>query len=60
MENIQEVKWKIIKNNLSNGVIEYQVSDGDVGKRTISYDFDNIVDAENCLWNLYSYGENND
>ena len=42
-------KWRIIKNDLGNGTTEYQVSDGDVGERTVSFDFDNIYDAEDCL-----------
>ena len=45
-------KWRIIKSNLGNGIIEYQVSDGDVGERTVSYDFDNKLDAENCLYDI--------
>tara|TARA_R100001510_G_C7503124_1_gene105957 strand:+ start:391 stop:558 length:168 start_codon:yes stop_codon:yes gene_type:complete len=44
--------WRIIKNNLGNDIIEYQVSDGDIGERTISYDFDNIFDAEDCLYEI--------
>ena len=31
------IRWRIIEGK-SNGKIEYQVSDGDVGERTISYD----------------------
>ena len=46
------IKWRIIKSNLGNGIIEYQVSDGDVGERTVSYDFDNKLDAENCLYDI--------
>ena len=45
-------KWRIIKNNLGNSKTEYQVSDGDIGERTVSYDFDNIIDAEECLYNI--------
>ena len=45
-------KWRIIKNDLGNGIIEYQVSDGDVGERTVSYDFDNILNAEDCLYEI--------
>ena len=44
--------WKIIKNDMGKGLVEYQVSDGDVGSRTVSYDFDNILDAENCLHDI--------
>ena len=46
---MSKIKWRIIKNNLGNGTTEYQVSDGDVGERTVSYDFDNRLDAEECL-----------
>jgi len=45
-------KWRIIKNDLGNGTTEYQVSDGDVGERTVSYDFDNKLDAEDCLYEI--------
>mgnify|MGYP001196039497 CR=1 FL=1 len=45
-------KWRIIKINLGDGTTEYQVSDGDVGERTVSYDFDNKLDAENCLHDI--------
>ena len=44
--------WKIIKNDMGKGLVEYQVSDGNVGSRTVSYDFDNIFDAENCLYDI--------
>tara|TARA_R110000787_G_scaffold117632_6_gene228328 strand:- start:1040 stop:1240 length:201 start_codon:yes stop_codon:yes gene_type:complete len=50
--NMSKIKWRIIKNNLGNGTTEYQVSDGDVGERTVSYDFDNRLDAENCLYDI--------
>jgi len=43
------IKWRIIKGISVQGKTEYQVSDGDIGERTISYDFDNIIDAEKCL-----------
>jgi len=49
---MSKIKWRIIKNNLGNGITEYQVSDGDVGERTVSYDFDNSLDAENCLYDI--------
>ena len=49
---MSKIKWRIIKNNLGNGTTEYQVSDGDVGERTVSYDFDNKLDAENCLYDI--------
>ena len=41
--------WKIIKAEDSNGNIEYQVSDGDVGQRTISYDTACIKEASKIL-----------
>ena len=40
--------WKIIEGKAPDGNIEYQVSDGDVGYRTISYDFNNKQDAIDC------------
>ena len=51
---MSKIKWRIIKNNLDNNTTypEYQVSDGDVGERTISYDFDNRLDAEECLYTI--------
>ena len=49
---MNKIKWRIIKNNLGNDTTEYQVSDGDVGERTVSYDFDNKLDAENCLYDI--------
>jgi len=41
--------WKIIKAEDGNGNIEYQVSDGDVGQRTISYDTACIKEANKIL-----------
>ena len=53
------IKWRIIKttyslplNILGNNTTEYQVSDGDIGERTVSYDFDNRLDAEDCLYDI--------
>jgi len=46
---MSKIKWRIIKINLGDGTTEYQVSDGDVGERTVSYDFDNRLDAENWI-----------
>ena len=46
---MSKIKWRIIKINLDDGTTEYQVSDGDVGERTVSYDFDNRLDAENWI-----------
>ena len=41
--------WKIIESKLSSGKIEYQVSNGDVGKRTMSYDTFNKQEAIKIL-----------
>ncbi len=41
--------WKIIESKLSNGNIEYQVSNGDIGKRTMSYDTFNKQEAIKIL-----------
>lgn len=41
-----ENKWRIIVNKLAYGEIEYQVSDGSMGKRTISYDFKYLWEAK--------------
>ena len=53
MKNQEEVKmnneWRIVESNMGNGKIEYQVSDGDVGERSLSYDFDNLPDAKTTL-----------
>ena len=54
---MNKIKWRIIKNNLGNDTTEYQVSDGDVAERTVSYDFDNRLDAENCLYAIEKKGE---
>ena len=40
--------WKIIEGKSPEGKVEYQVSDGDVGERTISYDFSNKQEAIEC------------
>ena len=40
--------WRIIKGKSPEGKVEYQVSDGDVGERTISYDFSNKQEAIEC------------
>ena len=41
--------WKIIRAEDSNGNVEYQVSDGDVGQRTMSYDTACIKEAYKIL-----------
>jgi hypothetical protein len=51
--------WKIIQMEISSGVIEYQVSDGDCGERSISYDFDNFIEAEKFC-NELNVGEKNE
>ena len=40
--------WLIIKSENGDGKFEYQVSDGEVGKRTVSYDFHTFAEAKNC------------
>ena len=40
--------WRIIKGKSPEGKVEYQVSDGDVGERTFSYDFNNKQEAIEC------------
>ena len=41
--------WGIIKAEMPDGTLEFQVSDGPVGKRSTSYDFDNLKDAQQYL-----------
>ena len=41
--------WILVTGFNSDGNVEYQVSDGVMGERTISYDFDNLPDAIKCL-----------
>ena len=41
--------WRIIRAAMPDGTVEFQVSDGPVGKRSTSYDFDNLQDAQKCL-----------
>ena len=48
-KNALKNKWVIMKNSTRDGKAEYQVSDDIMGKRTISYDFDNFEDAKECL-----------
>ncbi len=40
---------RIIRAHLKDGRYEYQVSDGDVGKRTYSIDFNTLHEAEEYL-----------
>ena len=52
------MQWRIIKGTTINGQkIEWQVSDGDVGYRSISYDFLTLEEAENYLSKLVLEGE---
>ena len=41
--------WRIIEAEMPDGTIEFQVSDGPMGKRSTSYDFDNLEDAQQYL-----------
>lgn len=38
--------WYIIKSKMKDGTFEYQVSDGKVGERTVSYDFNTLAEAK--------------
>ena len=44
--------WIIIKSKMPDGTFEYQVSDGKVGERTVSYDFDTLTEAKICKQEL--------
>ena len=41
--------WGIIRAEMPDGTVEFQVSDGPRGKRSTSYDFDNLKDAQKYL-----------
>ncbi len=41
--------WGIIRAEMPDGTIEFQVSDGPRGNRSTSYDFDNLKDAQQYL-----------
>ena len=43
------LNWQIIKVKQNDGRTEYQVSDDYPNKRTISYDFYTLQEAEICL-----------
>ena len=46
-------QWQIIEGTTIDGQgIEWQVSDGDVGSRSTSYDFLTLKEAEECCANL--------
>ena len=49
--------WLIIKSVMKDGTFEYQVSNGEVGKRTVSYDFDTLTKAKKCQQKLIKEGE---
>ena len=52
------MQWRIIKGTTIDGKgIEWQVSDGDVGSRSTSYDFLTLKEAENYLSKLVLEGE---
>ena len=44
--------YKIIKGKSISGEIEYQVSDGSVGERAVSYDFKALEDAQEIVIKL--------
>jgi len=41
--------WGIIRAEMPDGSVEFQVSDGPCGRRSTSYDFDNLKEAEEML-----------
>tara|TARA_E500000318_G_scaffold64791_1_gene59836 strand:+ start:76 stop:270 length:195 start_codon:yes stop_codon:yes gene_type:complete len=41
--------WGIIKAEMPDGSVEFQVSDGPRGKRSTSYDFDDLTEAKQML-----------
>ncbi len=44
--------WEIIKQTSVQGVVEYCVSNGQVGERTFSYDFSTLKEAKEHLCRL--------
>jgi hypothetical protein len=44
--------WGIIRAEMPDGSVEFQVSDGPIGNRSTSYDFDNLKEAEEMLSGL--------
>ena len=55
---VMNMQWRIIKGTTIDGQgIEWQVSDGDVGSRSTSYDFLTLKEAENYLSKLVLEGE---
>ena len=50
------MQWQIIEGTTTDGQgIEWQVSDGDVDSRAISYDFLTLKEAVECLIELVDY-----
>ena len=47
-----KLHWRIIVGKDTNGNIEYQVSDGDVGERSTSHDFKIFINAKKCMEKL--------
>ena len=51
------MSWIIVKSKMRDGTFEYQVSDGKVGERTVSYDFKTLAKARNFIrkytWAFY-------
>ena len=41
--------WGIVRAEMPDGTVEFQVSDGPRGNRSTSYDFDNLKEAEEML-----------
>jgi hypothetical protein len=41
--------WGIVRAEMPDGTVEFQVSDGPLGNRSTSYDFDNLKEAEEML-----------
>ena len=41
--------WGIIRAEMPDGSVEFQVSDGPRGRRSTSYDFDDLKEAEEML-----------
>jgi hypothetical protein len=56
VDNLKTNAWRIITAQISDGLIEYQVSDGAVGDRSTSYDFDSLKEAQSYLHFLQSAG----
>ena len=44
--------WRIIVGKNIDGNLEYEVSDGDVGERSCSFDFKTFDEAKKCMVKL--------